>query len=85
MIEIFIFYVIYSLYCVLIVLGCLFMVMKDIDKNQRKMEIRTHDFNVPKDHISRFLLNLSKNVIQNWLLKLTKKKNLGIPITYVLC
>ena len=33
------------------------MVMKEIDMNQSKLEIRTHDFNVPRDHISRFVVD----------------------------
>ena len=31
------------------------MVMKKINKNQTELGIRTYDFNVPQDHISRFV------------------------------
>ena len=30
--------------------------MKDIEKNQSKLEIKTHDFNVLKKHISHFVV-----------------------------
>ena len=33
------------------------MVSKKIDKNQTKLGIITHDFNVPEDHISRFVVD----------------------------
>ena len=32
------------------------MLMKDIGNNQSKLEINTHDFNVPKNHIFRFVV-----------------------------
>ena len=33
------------------------MVKNNIDKNQVKLSIRTHDFNVPEDHFSRFVVD----------------------------
>lgn len=36
--------------------SCLYMVMNDVDKNQAKLIIRTNDYNVPKDHIARFVV-----------------------------
>ena len=33
------------------------MVSKKIDKNQTKLGIIPHDYNVPKDHISRFVVD----------------------------
>ena len=35
----------------------LYMVMNDMDKKQAKLIIRTNDYNVPSDHISRFVVD----------------------------
>ena len=43
----------------------LFMVIKNIDKNQTELGIRTHDFNVPKDHISRFVVDFIEEYYPN--------------------
>ena len=47
-------------------MGCLFMVMKKIDKNQAELGIKTYDYNVPKDHISRFVVEFIEEVYQNF-------------------
>lgn len=51
------------------------MVMKEIDKNQSKLEIRTHDFNVPKDHISRFVVEFIEECYPKLEIKENTKKN----------
>ena len=51
------------------------MVMKDIDKNQSKLEIRTHDFNVPKDHISRFVVEFIEECYPKLEIEVNTKKN----------
>ena len=51
------------------------MVMKYIDKNQSKLEIRTHDFNVPKDHISRFVVEFIEECYPKLDIEVNEKKN----------
>ena len=51
------------------------MVMKDIDKNQSKLEIITHDFNVPKDHISRFVVEFIEECYPKLDIEVNEKKN----------
>ena len=41
------------------------MVMKKIDKNQAKLGIKTYDYNVPKDHISRFVVKFIESFEEN--------------------
>ena len=36
---------------------CLFMVRNSMEKNQTKLIVRTNDYNVPRDHIARFLVD----------------------------
>ena len=50
------------------------MVMKKIDKNQAELGIKTYDYNVPKDHISRFVVEFIEEVYQNLGIKENKKK-----------
>ncbi|SDA66025.1 hypothetical protein SAMN02910315_01997 [Methanobrevibacter millerae] len=52
------------------------MVMKYIDKNQRKLEIRTHDFNVPKNHISRFVVEFIEKCYPKLVIEVNEKKEL---------
>ena len=52
----------------------LFMAMKKIDKNQTELGIKTHNYNVPKNHISRFILRFTEEVYQNLGIKEKKKK-----------
>ena len=52
------------------------MVMKDIDKNQSKLEIRTHDFNVPKDHISCFVVEFIEECYPKLDIEVNEKKEL---------
>ena len=51
------------------------MVMKEIDKNQSKLEIRIHDFNVPRDHISRFVVDFIEECYPKLGIKENTKKN----------
>ena len=52
----------------------LFMSMKKINKNQAELGIRTYDFNVPKDHISRFVVDFIEEVYPILGIKENKKK-----------
>ena len=38
------------------------MAMKKINKNQTELEIRTYDYNVPNEHISRFVVEFIEEV-----------------------
>ena len=38
------------------------MVKRKFDKNQSKLGIKTLDWNVPKDHISRFVVDFIEDV-----------------------
>ena len=66
-------------------MGWLFMAMKKIDKNQAKLGIKTYDYNVPKDHISRFVVEFIEEVYPILEIKENKKKEVGLLIRYVLC
>ena len=48
--------------------------MKKIDKNQAELGIRTYDYNVPKDHISRFVVDFIEEVYPILEIKENKKK-----------
>ena len=50
------------------------MSMKKINKNQAELGIRTYDFNVPKDHISRFVVDFIEEVYPILGIKENKKK-----------
>lgn len=50
------------------------MVMKKINKNQTELGIRTYDFNVPGDHISRFVVDFVEECFPILGIK-EKKKN----------
>jgi len=50
------------------------MAMKKIDKNQAELGIRTYDYNVPKDHISRFVVDFIEEVYPILEIKENKKK-----------
>ena len=52
----------------------LFMVMKKINKNQTELGIRTYDFNVPQDHISRFVADFVEECYPILGIKEKKKK-----------
>ena len=52
----------------------LFMAIKKIDKNQAELGIRTYDYNVPKDHISRFVVDFIEDVYPILEIKENKKK-----------
>ena len=52
----------------------LFMVMKKINKNQTELGIKTYDFNVPEDHISRFVVDFVEECFPILGIK-EKKKN----------
>ena len=64
-------------------MGWLFMAMKKIDKNQAKLGIKTYDYNVPKDHISRFVVEFIEEVYPILEIKENKKKR-GRP-SYPIC
>ena len=53
---------------------CLFMLSKKINKNQTELGIRTHDFNVPKDYISRFVVDFIEECYSILGIKENKKK-----------
>ena len=40
----------------------LFMVSKKFNKNQAKLGIRTLDYDIPEDHISRFVVDFIEDV-----------------------
>ena len=61
----------------------LFMVSKKINKNQTELSIRTHDFNVPNDHISRFVVEFIEECYPILGIKENKKKG-GRP-SYPIC
>ena len=42
------------------------MVKRKFDKNQAKLGIKTLDWNVPKDHISRFVVEFIDEVFQGF-------------------
>ena len=50
------------------------MAMKKIDKNQAELGIKTYDYNVPKDHISRFVVEFIEEVYPILGIKENKKK-----------
>ena len=50
------------------------MAMKKINKNQAELEIRTYDYNVPKEHISRFVVEFIEEVYPILEIKENKKK-----------
>ena len=50
------------------------MAMKKINKNQVELEIRTYDYNVPKEHISRFVVEFIEEVYPILGIKENKKK-----------
>ena len=52
----------------------LFMVMKKINKSQAELGIRTHDFNVQENHISRFVVEFIEECFPILGIK-EKKKN----------
>ena len=52
----------------------LFMAIKEIDKNQTELEIRTYDYNVPKDHISRFIVEFIEEIYPILGIEENKKK-----------
>ena len=52
----------------------LFMAMKKINKNQAELGIKTYDYNVPKDHISRFVVDFIEEVYPILEIKENKKK-----------
>ena len=52
----------------------LFMVKRNFDKNQSKLGIKTLDWNVPKDHISRFVVDFIGDVFPRLGIDGPKKK-----------
>lgn len=50
------------------------MAMKEIDNNQVKLELKTHDYNVPRDHISRFVVEFIEEIYPILGIKQNKKK-----------
>ena len=48
--------------------------MTKIDKNQAELGIRTYDYNVPEDHISRFVVDFIEEVYPILEIKENKKK-----------
>ena len=52
----------------------LFMAMKKINKNQAELCIKTYDYNVPTNHISRFVVEFIEEVYPILGIKENKKK-----------
>ena len=50
------------------------MVKRKFDKNQTKLGIKTLDWNVPKDHISRFVVDFIEDVFPSLEIDEPKKK-----------
>ena len=50
------------------------MVKRKFDKNQAKLGIKTLDWNVPKDHISRFVVEFIDEVFPLLEIKVPKKR-----------
>ena len=50
------------------------MVMDNMNKNQTKLIVRTNDYNVPKDHISRFVVEFIEESIKKMDIKIEEKK-----------
>ena len=50
------------------------MVSKKVIKNQAELGIRTHDFNVPENHISRFVVDFIEECYPILGIKENKKK-----------
>ncbi len=61
------------------------MVMDGIDTNQTKLIVRTNDYNVPKDHISRFVVEFIEESIEKMNIKLEEKKDGRPYLTFVQC
>lgn len=51
------------------------MVMGNINNNQTKLIVRTNDYNVPKDHISRFVVEFIEESIKKMDIKIEEKKD----------
>ena len=51
------------------------MVMGNMNKNQTKLIVRTNDYNVPKDHISRFVVEFIEESIKKMDIKIEEKKD----------
>lgn len=61
------------------------MVSKKIDKNQTKLGIKTHDFNVPEGHISRFVVDFIEENYPKLGISENTKKIVDLHIHHVLC
>ena len=64
------------------------MVKRKFDKNQTKLGIKTLDWNVPKDHISRFVVDFIEDVSLLLEIDESKKKRdftsrFNVKITYL--
>ena len=56
------------------------MVKRKFDKNQTKLGIKTLDWNVPKDHISRFVVDFIEDVFPILEIDEPKKKKRREPL-----
>ena len=61
------------------------MVKRKFDKNQAKLGIKTLDWNVPKDHISRFVVEFIDDVFHFWKSKNLRKRKEETPFQLILC
>lgn len=61
------------------------MVKRKFDKNQAKLGIKTLDWNVPKDHISRFVVEFIDEVFPLLEIKEPKKKKRRDSLLLILC
>ena len=62
----------------------LFMVKRKFDKNQSKLGIKTLDWNIPKDHISRFVVDFIEDVFPLLEIDEPKKKMTALYLL-ILC
>lgn len=51
------------------------MVMNGMDKNQTKLIVRTNDYNVPKDHIARFVVEFIEESMKKMDIPIKEKKD----------
>ena len=76
--------IVHSLYYVLVILVLLFMVKRNFTKEQSKLGIRTLDYDVPGNHISRFVVDFIEEVFPILNIKEPKKKK-GRDSLPILC
>ena len=56
-----------------------------MEKNQTKLIVRTNDYNVPRDHIARFLVAFMEESFKKLDIEVEEKRMEDTLLTYVLC